>query len=329
MGGSMKFKPLLLATALIGAMVGNASAADIITKAPVKPVDPPFFLFSDWQISYWHEFNGAEPAIGRGIHKDIVTLTHFDVWRYGTNFVNIDFLKSSNKDPAAPWGGVGFGFPPGTGIGQGALEVYALYRGTLSWNALSASKAFSFGPVKDLSFYYGVDANTKNTAFAPQKDLVVAGLQVAFDVPGFFNVAVALHKEWNHNGIVPQLQAIGVPCPGACAENVSFKPTVVFETQYMHPLTFTGLPLRFSGFTNVVLPKGNDGFGFATKTEILTDNRLTLDLGKLAGNKGDLVDVFVGYRYWQNKFGNNHSLDLTGGSTESTAYLGLALHAPK
>jgi hypothetical protein len=47
---------------------------------------------------------------------------------------------------------------------------------------------------------------------------------VAFDVPGFFNVAVALHKEWNHNGIVPQLVAIGVGCPGACAENVSFRP---------------------------------------------------------------------------------------------------------
>jgi nucleoside-specific outer membrane channel protein Tsx len=325
----MKLKTAILAAVLSTTVAGYAGAADIITKAPVKPVDAPFFLFSDWQISYWHEFNGAEPAIGRGIHKDIVTLTHFDVWKYGTNFVNIDFLKSSNKDPAAPWGGVGFAFPAGTGIGQGALEVYALYRGTLSWNALSGTKAFSFGPVKDVSFYYGFDANTKNTAFAPQKDLVVAGLQVAFAVPGYFNVAVALHKEWNHNGIVPQLWAIGVGCPGACAESVSFNPTVVIEAQYMQPLTFTGLPLRFSGFTNVVFPKGNDGFGTPTKTEILTDNRLTLDVGKLAAGKGDLVDMFVGYRYWQNKFGNDHTLDLTGGSTESTWYLGMALHAPK
>jgi len=75
--------------------------------------------------------------------------------------------------------------------------------------------------------------------------------------------------------------------------------------------------------------RSNDGFGTPTKTELLTDNRLTLDLGKLASNRPDLVDVFVGYRYWQNKFGSDHTLDLTGGSTESTAYLGMALHMPK
>jgi hypothetical protein len=323
----MNSKSLLVAAALAAA-IGSASAADLPVKAVPVAAAQPLFLFSDWQLSYWHEFSGAEPAIGKPIHKDIVTLTHFDVWKYGTNFVNVDFLKSSNHDPAAPWGGIGFPIPP-AGIGQGALEVYALYRGTLSWNALSGTKAFAFGPVKDLAFYYGGDSNTKNTAFAPQKNLVVGGLQVQFDVPGYFNVAVALHKEWNHNGIVPQLQAIGVGCPGACTENPSFRPTAVFEAQYMQPLTFTGLPLRFSGFTNVVLPKGKDGFGIETKTELLTDNRLTLDAGKLAMGKADLVDLFVGWRYWVNKFGSDHNLDLTGGSVESTAYIGIALHAPK
>ena len=186
---------------------------------------------------------------------------------------------------------------PPAGTARARSKSTRSYRGTLSWNALSATKAFSFGPVKDVGFYYGFDANTKNTAFAPQKDLVVGGLQVQFDVPGYFNVAVALHKEWNHNGIVPQLQAIGVGCPGACTENPSFRPTAVFEAQHMQPLTFTGLPLRFSGFTNVVLPKGPDGFGIQTKTELLTDNRLTLDAGKLAMGKADLVDLFVGWRY--------------------------------
>lgn len=325
----MTFKTLLMATALAAVTFGSAAAADLPVKAvPLAPAAQPFFLFSDWQVSYWHEFSGAEPGVGRPIQKEIVTLTHFDVWKYGTNFVNIDFLKSDNHDPAAPWGGVGFPIPA-SGIGQGALEVYSLYRGTLSWNALSNSKTFPFGPVKDVSFYYGGDVNTKNTAFAPQKDLVVAGLQVAFAVPGYFNVAVALHKEWNHNGIVPQLRAIGVTCPGACTENPSFRPTAVIESQYMQPLTFTGLPLRVSGFTNIVLPKGPDGFGAQTKTEYLTDNRLTLDVGKLAADKGDLVDVFAGYRYWVNKFGNDYKADRTGGALERTVYVGFALHAPK
>jgi nucleoside-specific outer membrane channel protein Tsx len=323
----MTCKPYLLAAILATTVAGSASAADIIGKAPPMAAAP-FFIFSDTQISYWHEFSGAEPGVGKPIQKDIVTITHFDVWKYGTNFVNIDFLKSDRHDPSAPWGGVGFPIPPG-GIGDGAFEVYALYRGTLGFNEIFGTKAFTFGPVKDLAFYFGGDANTKNTAFAPQKRDIVAGLQVQFNVPGYFNVAINYYKEWNHNGIVPQLQAIGVPCPGACAENVDFKGTAEFEIQYMHPLAFTGLPLRFSGFTNIVLPKGNDGFGNATKTELLTDNRLTLDVGKLAMNKGDLVDVFAGYRYWQNKFGGDHTLDLTGGGTESTWYVGMAFHAPK
>ncbi len=317
----------ILGTLLSTMVAGQAAAADIVTKAaPAAPAAAPFFLFSDTQLSYWHEFSGAEPGVGRPIQKEIVTITHIDVWKYGANFVNIDFLKSDKHDPAAPWGGVGFPIPPG-GIGDGALEVYALYRGTLGFNEIFNTKAFKFGPVKDLAFYYGGDVNTKNTAFAPQKNLIVGGLQVQFDVPGYFNVAVALHKEWNHNGIVPQLAAIGVGCPGACAENVNFRPTAVFEAQYMQPLGFFGVPLRFSGFTNVVLPKGRDGFGNQTKTELLTDNRLTLDVGKLAANKPNWIDLFGGYRYWQNKFGGDHNLDATGGGTESTWYVGLAWHA--
>ncbi len=322
----MTCKQILLATVFASVAVGSASAADIITKAPPVVAPPPFFYFSDTTISYWHEFSAAEPAVGKPINKDIVTITHVDAWKYGTNFVNIDFLKSDNHDPSNPWGGIGFPIPA-AGIGDGALEMYGLYRGTWGWNELFGTKAFHVGPLKDISFYFGGDLNTKNTAFAPQKRDVVAGLQFAFDVPGYFNVAVNYYKEWNHNGIVPELQAIGVGCPGACNESVEFKGTLEFEMQYMQPLAFTGLPLRVSGFTNVVLPKGNDGFGTPTKTELLTDNRLTLDVGKLAANKPNWIDLFGGYRYWQNKFGNDHTLDATGGSTESTFYVGLAWHA--
>jgi nucleoside-specific outer membrane channel protein Tsx len=318
----MNVKSSIFGAVLALASVNSAIAADVIGKASSPPPSAPlpFFIFADTQLSYWHEFSGAEPAVGKPIQKDIVTITHFDVWKYGTNFVNIDFLKSDDHDPAAPWGGPGFPIPAG-GIGDGAFEVYGLFRSTLSFNALSGSKAFSIGPVKDVSLYYGADANTKNTAFAPQKRDALVGLQVSFAVPGYLNVSANYYKEWNHNGIVP---LIGFP-PGM-TENVEFEGVPEFEAQYMQPLGFFGLPLKFSGFTNVVLPKGKDGFGTQTKRELLTDNRLTLDLGKLTSNKPNWVDLFVGYRYWQNKFGSNHTLDATGGSTESTAYVGLAWH---
>ncbi len=329
-GGSYGSPSVLLgALALFLASPGASVAqqqAPVATEAPAAtapPAKPSFFLFSDTQLSFWHEFTGAEPSIPYTITKNILSITHNDAWQYGTNFVNIDFLFSDTRDPAAPWGGPGYPIPY-WGVGNGAFEVYATYRGTLSFNELTKTEAFKFGPVRDVSLYFGGDINTKNTAFYPQKRNVVIGLQLAFDVPGYFNVAAAFYKEWNHNGIVP---LVGYP-PGS-SEWVSFNPTAVFEAQYMQPLSFTGIPLRFSGFTNVVLPKGNDGFGVATVTELLTDNRLTLDFGQLVAKKPNLIDVFFGYRFWLNKFGNDPYPPGGGfvpGTMESTFYVGVAWH---
>src|SRR6185437_14386635 len=105
-----------------------------------------------------------------------------------------------------PWDGPGFPLPSdGRGIGSGALEVFGTYRGTLSFNHLSGTETFRVGPLRDLSLYVGGDANTKNTAFDPRQRDIVAGLQLAFDVPVYLDVAAAFYKEWNHNGIVPLL----------------------------------------------------------------------------------------------------------------------------
>jgi hypothetical protein len=305
-----------------------ASVACQTTYAQEQPTTPvptkaSFFDFSDTQLQYWHEFNGAEPSIANPVTKNIFSIVHNDAWQYGTNFLELDFLLSDQNDPQAPWGGPSFPIPPG-GINPGAFEFYGVYRGTLSFNQLTKTETFRLGPINDLSFYFGGDFNTKNTAFYPQKRSFVTGLQLSFDVPGYLNVAAMLYKEWNHNGIVPLL---GNP-PGT-TEYVDFSPTAAFEAQYMQPLSFTGVPLRFSGFTNVVLPKGNDGFGVATVTELLTDNRLTLDFGKLVADRPNLVDIFVGYRYWLNKFGNNPyppSGPPVPGTLESTFYLGVAWH---
>ena len=61
-----------------------------------------------------------------------------------------------------------------------------------------------------------------------------------------------------------------------------------------------------------------------TKTEILSDNRLTLDFGKVVGYQANKIDTFVGYRHWFNKFGNDHKL--TAGSVENQIYVGTAVH---
>jgi len=76
------------------------------------------------------------------------------------------------------------------------------------------------------------------------------------------------------------------------------------------------VPLTLSGFANFYGPKGNGTRGYiptATKraTEFNSEQKLSLDLGKMVGgpSKANLFDVWVAYRYWQNKFGLDHAKD--------------------
>jgi nucleoside-specific outer membrane channel protein Tsx len=267
------------------------------------------FDFSDTSASLTYGPTYKEPGIaqnktnhGTDISKFTLTVTHFDVWQYGTNFVNIDTLFSNGHDPASP----------GNTGDPGAVEVYALYRGNLSGNAITGTKDFSFGPVKDVRLELGGDWNTKNTTFAPEKKLIVFGPNISFDTPGYLNLGLHLAHEWNNNGIV--------------GKSVSFSPTFEMEITWLYPLGFTGLPLRIDGFFNVVAPKGKDGFGNQTATEILTQPRLVLDLGKLAMNKPNFLDIYVGYQFWYNKFGNDHNLPGNSGSVAETAFFGTTVH---
>ncbi|MCP6769879.1 hypothetical protein NL529_34035, partial [Klebsiella pneumoniae] len=68
---------------------------------------------------------------------------------------------------------------------------------------------------------------------------------------------------------------------------------------------------KFSGFINVVAPKGPGSTGQPdTKTEILTRPELSLDVGSLFGGKKNFIEVGVAYEYWLNKFGNDNALQV-------------------
>ena len=59
-------------------------------------------------------------------------------------------------------------------------------------------------------------------------------------------------------------------------------------------------------------------------TEVLSHDQLTLDVGDMVFHKAHVVDAFVGWEYWLNKFGNNHST--TVGSLASGPYFGVGVH---
>jgi hypothetical protein len=286
------------------------------------------------------------------------------------NFFTISAFKSDHNDPASPCtnaGGFNSNVPGGGGFGSafnpaacaGATEIYGLFRSTFGWNEIFGTKQFSIGPLRNISFEVGADMNSENNYLGPAKRDWVAGLQFAFDLPykGFFNVAPLAYKEINHNafnqcgtafvGVVP-----GVTC--SIDGNTDFRVTWALETNYYMDLGFLPENIQYfaiSGRAAWYGPKGdanglpaNSGPGFfstATKTEFNSEPiRLTLDASKAAwGPKySHFVDVWVAYRYWQNKFGLDHnaefgicnaplngSVQSTHSCTESSLYTGVTV----
>ncbi len=349
----MSFNRSLAAAALLslGALmpVGQASAADL-APMPVKAkpiIDVPFFLVNDNRLSYSYIFTGTDPgvfsirpdgSINSKTAKQVYSFTHFDVWAYGTNFFTISGFKSDHNDPVS-------GCPAGQfGNCAGATEIYGLVRSTLGFNEIFNTKAFSVGPLRNVSFQIGGDFSTENNAVAPAKRDIVAGLQFAFELPykGFFNVAPQYYKEINHNSFL-QCGAGGVPGVTCLSDgNTEFKGTWAVETNYYMDLGFLPEAINYFSISGRAAWYGKKGSssaplpGVESAVEFNSEPiRLTLDASKAVWGPrySHNVDVWVAYRYWQNKFGLDHNTNPVcrfagrdnGSCTESSLYSGVTV----
>ena len=333
----MKFK-LLTATALVVASMVPALAADLPnTKAPpAAPSIAPFFFVNDNSISLSYQFTATDPGYllngNSKFGKSVLNFTHFDVWGYGTNFFTIDLLKSGSLDAAAPCLGPGVGCPNATG----STEIYGLFRSTLGLNQVLGSKSFSMGPLSNVSLEVGADANSENNALAPAKKSFVAGLEFSFDLPykGFFNLSPLFYKESNHNYFLT------LNTPAVPGGTTNFNGTWAVESVYSLPLAFLpeAVPLTFSGRAAFYGPKGTGSSlipsttANKTVTEFNSEQRLTLDIGKMAfgSSRAGLVNGFVAYRYWNHKFGIGSANDACtgvnkGSCTENAVTTGVSV----
>ena len=212
----------------------------------------------------------------------------------------------------------------------GATEIYGLFRSTFGFNEIFNTKAFTMGPLRNVSFEVGMDANTENNFLAPAKRDVVAGLQFAFDLPykGYVNVAPLMYWEFsNHNSFTQ--------C-GTVSARHSWT-YLQFRRQHLVPADMGGrgqllhgsrLPagehavlldqrprrlVRTEGDSNGLPALSGPGrFSTASKTEFNSEPiRLTFDASKafMGPKYSHFVDLWVAYRYWQNKFGLDHNAD--------------------
>ena len=110
---------------------------------------------ADWSdtslgIRYGNKF--AEPFGRNDISKTIYSLTHVSGYKYGTNFFNVDFLQSDNKDPQS------------AASNAGAQEAYMVYRHTFDIGKISG-KDLKWGVIRGwgatLGFDWNANANNK------------------------------------------------------------------------------------------------------------------------------------------------------------------------
>lgn len=249
---------------------------------------------ADWSadtVSYRYVSAQSEPGVTHEVAKNILSFTHVSGDKLGSNFFNIDLLKSSTADLA-------------NGSAQGAQEWYGFYKRTHSLKALTDSKS-DYGMFKDIGLTARVDAGAKNTTFAPSPFKLRVGANVSLPVSaGFWDIGLEAYKERNNNGIV--------------GKSISFDTAPALTTAWAIPVSGVGV---FTGFMDIVGPKGKDGFGADTKTETLLRAMLMFDLfGPQSGLQGGL-----GLEYWNNKFGcRNAASGVKDSCTATTPVLQLS-----
>jgi nucleoside-specific outer membrane channel protein Tsx len=263
--------PLALAASLAAAFA--APSAQAVT-------------WSDTFIGYRYGTEFREPNNRNDVEKHVLQFTHASGYSVGQNFVNLDVFQSDDMDPADG---------DRIGEGEGATEFYLTYRHQVHLGKL-LERSLAFGPVKEVAITAGFDLNTKNTAFAPRKRLLVLGPTLKFDVPGFLDVSLFAGKEWNHCGL-------GAPaCPDS---DVSFDPQWILSVAWGIPFQAGPVPMKFQGFLNHIGEKGEDYAGLDTETETLMRTSLMVDIGQMAWGSKNTFFVGVGYELWRNKFGNH------------------------
>ncbi len=229
--------------------------------------------WSDTAIGIRYGTKFDEPYNGRDIEKTIVNLTHASGYKYGSNFFNVDFLKSDSRDSSAQ-------------------EIYVVYRHTLDLGKVTG-KSLAFGPTRGLGVTAGFDLNTKNDpGYGSKKRMFVLGPTVMMDVPGFLNISVL--GLWESNR------------PHGVDERYSYDFHPMLNMAWGVPVGSTGL--AFEGFMNWIASKGRNEFGGPTSAEFNIDAALWYDVSPHIGASKNSFRVGVGYQYWRNKFGNPSSV---------------------
>ncbi|MEH6433723.1 outer envelope protein [Massilia sp. DD77] len=286
-------------------MTKTIRCAALLLAAGVTASTAQALDWSDNAISWRYGTRFAEPFNPDHINKHVIALTHASGYKYGSNYFNLDLLKSDSKDPRS------------LTDSSGAEEAYLLYRHTLDIGALSG-RELRFGKIKGLGLTAGFDLNTKgDVGYNSRKRMLVAGPTLMWDVPGFLNTSLLLLHESNApSGAFP-------PISGVAGRRYTFDNHPMFSASW-------GIPVAegwsFEGYANFIASKGLDEVGNPTSAETNIDMQLMYDIGARYGQKKNRFRIGIEYQFWNNKFGNSRVTTGGRGQRASTPMVRAEYH---
>ena len=240
--------------------------------------------YSDTYLSIRYLPGDKQPGYAKNVNEVAGNISYANGWTYGSNFVSLDFEDFGKGDLSNSVTGH---------ANSNSFELYSVFRTVLSGNKIFGG-GFAFGPIRDVGLEFGLDIDTQNDQFASYKKLITFGPQFSVNLPkGFWNITIGLSHEWDTNAYLSN------------GNGTNFQTTYTIETAWAYPFAIGPVPLNFTGFANLIGPKGKGATGdFYHKTEILLHPKLMVDVGDLIGFAPRKLEAGVGFEYWHNKFGS-------------------------
>ncbi|WP_420467609.1 outer membrane protein OmpK [Panacagrimonas sp.] len=226
-------------------------------------------LFGTTNIQYLYgttyaDFNEDFSGFTDDDEASVITIEHFNVWKYGDTFLFVDITNGEREgDDFAT---------PGKGFGQ--------YYGEIS-PRLSFGKIFGtelkFGPVIDLLFTSTLEIPSEGV-----EQTYLYGLAADLKIPGtqFFQFNWYIRN------------------PQSAALETGQQITLVWAS----PFSLGKTAWLFEGFFDYAWGEDPKVPGVSYQDNIITAPRLLLDVGALFGKAG-ILQAGVEYQIWRNKFG--------------------------
>ena len=198
----------------------------------------------------------------------ILTLQHASMWRYGDNFLFVDFLDDGGDD------------------GFNEKDAYSEWYSNLSLGRI-LGRDVGFGPVRDLGVFAGVAVGTDSNfrQWLP-------GARVSWTVPGFVFLNTALMYGIDGGGGVE----------GGSPPELDGRP--ILDVSGLLPFGLGGLSFSITGHAEYAAAT-TDEFGNDVPAWILAQPQLRWDVGRAVGGAANSLHAGVEYQYWANKLGTD------------------------